>query len=102
MMLVDALEGCAKNPLKIGFFEHPLARCRRNRKTRRKTKKGPKKSNTHFWGGLENGQEVVPPSFSQKSGFSKSSKKTTFIVFPEKMGGNHFFSKKAMLQGGRT
>ena len=91
-MSLDALEGCAKNPIKIGFFEHPLARCRRNRK--KKKKKGPKKSNTHFWGGLENGQEVVPPFFSKKSGFSKFSKTPIFIVFPEKMGGNHFFSKR--------
>ena len=51
-------------------------------------------------GGLENGQEVVPPLLSKKSGFSKSSKTPIFIAFPEKMGGNHFFLKKAMLQGG--
>ena len=44
-------------------------------------------------GGLENGQEVVPPFLSKKSGFSKSSKTPTFIAFPEKMGGNHFFEK---------
>ena len=67
-----------------------------------KEKKANKKSNTHFLGGLENGQEVVPPFFSKKSGFSKSSKNPIFIVFPEKMGGNHFFFKKAMLQGGQT
>ena len=53
-------------------------------------KKRPKKSNTQFLGGLENGQEVVPPFFSKKSGFSKSSKTPIFIVFPEKMGGRHF------------
>ena len=56
-------------------------------------KKGQKKSNTHFWGGLENGQEVVPPFFPKKSGFSKSSKTPIFIAFPEKLGGNHFFQK---------
>ena len=81
-----------KNPIKIIFLAHPLARCRRNRKKKRK-KKGPKKSNAQFLGGLQNGQEVVPPFFSKKSGFSKSSKKPIFIVFPEKMGGNHFFQK---------
>ena len=50
-------------------------------------------------GGLEKGQEVVPPFLSKKTGFSKSSKTPIFIAFPEKMGGNHFFLK-AMLQRG--
>ena len=45
-------------------------------KTRRK--KGPKKITPIFVGGLENGQEVVPPFFSKKTGFSKSSK-TLFL-----------------------
>ena len=44
-------------------------------------------------GGLENGQEVVPPFFPKKRGFSKSSKTPNFIAFPEKMGGNHFFQE---------
>ena len=44
-------------------------------------------------GGLENGQEVVPPFFPKKWGFSKSSKNPIFIAFPEKMGGRHFFEK---------
>ena len=36
-------------------------------------------------GGLENGQEVVPPFFPPKMGvFSKSSKTPVFIAFPEK------------------
>ena len=70
-------------------------------------KKAPKKSNTHFLGGLENGQEVVPPSLSKKSGFSKSSKTPIFIKFPEKLGGNHFFSKRLCykedsLRGGKN
>ena len=90
-MLLDALEGCSKTPIKIVFFEHPLARCRRNRKTRRK--KRPQKSNTRLLGGLENGQEVVPPFFPRKRDFSKSSKNPNFIAFPEKMGGGHFFEK---------
>ena len=63
-MSLDALEGCAQNPIKIVFFESPLARCRRNRKKKKQEGKGQKKSNTHFLGGLENGQEVVPPFFS--------------------------------------
>ena len=44
------------------------------KKQKHKKTKRVKKSNTHFVGGLENGQEVVPPFFSKKSGFSKSSK----------------------------
>ena len=69
---------------------------------KKKKKKGQKKSNTHFWGGLENRQEVVPPFFSKTSGLSKSSKTPIFIAFPEKLGGDHFFFKKAMLQRGQT
>ena len=56
-------------------------------------KEGPKKSNIHFLGGLENGQEVVPPFFPKNRVF-QNSQKPYFIVFPEKMGGNHFFSKR--------
>ena len=59
-----------------------------------KRKKGPKKSNTQFLGGLENGQEVVPPFLSKKSGFSKSSKTPIFIVFPEKWVATIFVSKR--------
>ena len=43
MMSLDALEGCAKNPIKIVFFAHPLARCRRNRKKKKRKKKAQKK-----------------------------------------------------------
>ena len=57
-------------------------------------KRRKKKSNTQKMGGLQNGQEVVPPFFPQNSGFSKSSKTPIFIAFPEKMGGRHFFSKR--------
>ena len=92
MMALDALEGCAKNPIKISFFEHLLARCRRNRKM--KKNKNPKKSNTPKMGGLENGQEVVPPFFPQKWGFSKSSKTPIFIAFPEKWVVAIFFWKR--------
>ena len=71
MMALDALEGCAKKPYKNRvFLAHPLARCRRNRKKEEK-KKAKKKSNTQKMGGLENGQEVVPPFFSKKIGFFK-------------------------------
>ena len=51
-------------------------------------------------GGLENRQEVVPPFFPQKWGFSKSSKTPIFIAFPEKWVVAIFLEKKAMLQGG--
>ena len=62
--------------------------------TEKRKKKRPKKSNTHFGGGgLENGQGVAPPFFSNKSGFSKSSKIPIFVAFPEKLVGNHFFQK---------
>ena len=53
-------------------------------KKEEKKRKAKKKSNTQFLGGLQNGQEVVPPFFSKKSGFSKSSKNPIFIAFPEK------------------
>ena len=81
MLLLDALEGCSKTPIKIVFFEHPLARCKRNRKTRTPPpppKKKAKKLYTHFWGTLENGQEVVPPSFPQKTVFSQNPQKPYF------------------------
>ena len=39
------------------------------KKQQNKKEKRPKKSNTHFLGGLENGQEVVPPFFPQKGVF---------------------------------
>ena len=45
-----------------------------------------------FLGGLENGQEVVPPFFPKKRVF-KILKNPYFIVFPEKVGGGHFFQK---------
>ena len=85
MMSLDALEGCAKKPYKNRFFlTHPLARCRRNRKKKKKKGKGPKKIYTQILGGLENGQEVVPPFFPQKSGFFQNPQNPIFIAFPEK------------------
>ena len=38
---------------------------------KKKKKKRPKKSNTPKMGGLENGQEVVPPFFQKKNGSFK-------------------------------
>ena len=52
-----------------------------------------------FLGGLKNKQEVVP-LFPPKRRISKSSKTPIFIVFPEKVGGGHFFQKRPMLKGG--
>ena len=63
------------------------------KKQKHKKEKRPQKSNTHFGGGLENGQEVVPPFFSQKRDFSKSSKTPNFIVFPQKWVAATFFKK---------
>ena len=60
---------------------------------KQKKKTRAKKSNTQFLGGLENGQEVVPPFLSKKSGFSKSSKTSIFIAFPEKWVATIFFQK---------
>ena len=90
---------CKKKPYKNRVFLSTLLLDAEETEKRRKKKK-PKKSNTQKMGGLENGQEVVPPFFPKKSGFLKSSKTPIFIAFPEKMGGRHFFLKKAMLQGG--
>ena len=59
-----------------------LKKQKKEEKTKKKKKQ--KKSNTQKMGCLENGQEVVPPFFPQKSGFSKSSKTPIFIAFPEK------------------
>ena len=48
------------------------------KRQKKEEKKKQKNSNTQKMGGLENGQEVVPPFFPKKSGFSKSSK-TLFL-----------------------
>ena len=71
------------------------------KKQEKRRKKRPKKSNTQKMGGLENGQEVVPPFLSEKTGFSKSSKTHIFIAFPEKWVATNFI-KKAMLESGQT
>ena len=60
---------------------------------KQKNKKKNLKNNTHFGGGLENGQEVVPPFFFPKNVFLKMLKSPFFIAFPEKVGGGHFFKK---------
>ena len=69
-----------KKPYKSRFFLGTLLLDAEETEKRKKKKKGKgqKKSNTQFLGGLENGQEVVPPFLSKKSGFSKSSK-TLFL-----------------------
>ena len=102
-MALDALEGCAKKPYKNRVFWHTLLLDAEETEKRRKKKERPKKkSNTQFLGGLQNGQEVVPPFFSKKSGFSKSSKKPYFYSVSRKIGWQPFFYKKAMLQRGQT
>ena len=92
MMSLDALEGCTKNPIKIVFFLSTLLLDAEE--TEKEEKKGPQKSNTQFLGGLENGQEVVPPFLSKKSGFSKSSKTPIFYSVSRKNGWQPFFSKR--------
>ena len=51
-----------------------------------------------------NGQDVVPPFLSKKNRvfFLSKSSKTLFYSVSRKMGGGHFFFKKAMLQRGQT
>ena len=72
------------------------------KKQKKEKKKEGKKKTSIFWGGLENGQEVVSPFFSKKSGFSKFSKTPTFYSVSRKNGCQPIFFKKAMLQGGQT
>ena len=100
MMLLDALEGCAKNPYKNSFFLSTLLLDAEETEKKKEKQKRPKKSNTHFWGGLENGQEVVPPFFP-KIGFFKILKNPYFYSVSRKNGWQPFFFKKAMLQGGQ-
>ena len=96
MMSLDALAGCAKKPYKNRVFWHTLLLDAEETEKKEKTKKkAQKKGYTQKMGGLQNGQEVVPPFFSKKkTGFSKFSKTPIFIAFPEEMGGHHFFSKR--------
>ena len=87
---------CKKKPYKNRvFLTHPLARCRRNRKKKKKKKgKGPKKIYTQILGGLENGQEVVPPFFPKKSGFFfQNPQKPYFYSVSRKNGWQPFFFK---------
>ena len=63
------------------------------KKTKNKKSKQTKKSNTHFLGGLENGQDVVPPFFPKNRVF-QNPQKNLFYSVSRKMGGNHFFSKR--------
>ena len=93
-MSLDALAVCAKKPYKNRVFLHTLLLDAEETEKRRK-KKGPKKKGyTQFLGGLENGQEVVPPFFFKKTGFSKFSKTPIFIAFPEKNGVATIFFQK--------
>ena len=72
MISLDALEGCAKKPYKTSFSLSTLLLDAEETEKRRK--KRPKKGNTHFLGGLENGQEVVPPFFSKNRVFQNPQK----------------------------
>ena len=96
MMLLDALEGCSKNPIKICFLITLLLDAKETEKQEEKTR--PNKF-TPILGGLENGQEVAPPFSLQKGFFLKILKNPIFIVFPES-GWRSLFLKRPMLQGG--
>ena len=98
MLALDALEGCAKKPYKNRFFLSTLLLDAEETEKRRKKQK--KESNTQKMGGLENGQEVVPPFFPQKIGFFEILKNPYFYSVSRKNGWSPFFLKKAMLQGG--
>ena len=69
----------------------------KKQKNKKNKKQRPKKTPI-LWGGLENGQEVVPPFFPKM--FSQNPQKALFYSVSRKMGGNHFF-KKTMLQEGQ-
>ena len=72
---------------------YPYIQQKQEETEKTKKKKGQKKSNTQKMGGLENGQEVVPPFFFQKNGFSEILKKPIFIAFPEEWVATIFFQK---------
>ena len=57
-----------KKNYKNSFYLHILLLDAEETEKRRK-KKAPKKGHTQKMGGLQNGQEVVPPFFSKKNGF---------------------------------
>ena len=102
-LLLDDVTRCfsrvCKKPYKNRFFWHTLLLDAEETEKRRNKKKAKKKGYTQKMGGLQNGQEVVPPFFSPKTGFSKFSKTPIFIAFPEKWVATIFF-KKAMFQKG--
>ena len=95
MMSLDALEGCAKNPIKIAFFYTPACQMQKKQKKEEEKKKRQKEVTPIFGGALKTGSSST--IFSKKSGFffpnSSKSLNPIFIAFPEKMGGNHFFEK---------
>ena len=66
----------------------------KKQKKEEKKEKAKKKGYTQEMGGLQNGQEVVPPFFQKKkTGFSKFSKTPIFIAFPKKWVATIFFQK---------
>ena len=72
---------------------------KQKKKTRRK-KKGRKNVTPIFEGPWK--RAGSSSTLSPKNRVFKILKNPIFKAFPEKMGGNHFFNKKAMLQGGQT
>ena len=98
MMLLDALEGCAKN-YKHRFFLSTLLLDAEE--TEKQEEKKAKKSNTHFWGGPWKRAGSSSTIIYPKIGFFQNPQNPYSYSVSRKMGGNHFF-KKAMLQGGQT
>ena len=91
MILLDALEGCPKNPIKIFFLNTLLLDAKTEK---HETQKRQNKLHL-FLGGLKSRQAVVP-LFPKKRRSFKILKDPICIVFPEKVGGGHFFFQKGL------
>ena len=100
MMSLDALEGCAKNPVKIGFILSTLLLDAEETETIRK--KRPQKKVTYIFGGaLKTGRKQFH-HFFQKIEFFKILKNPYLYSVSRKKWVATIFFKKAMLQGGQT
>ena len=60
---------------------------------KRRKKKAPKKVTPNVWVALKTGRKQFH-HFCPKNRVFQNPQKPYFIAFPEKMGGNHFFSKR--------
>ena len=92
--------GVCKKPYKNRLFLSTLL-LDAEETEKQQEEKNPKKSNTHFLGGLRKRAGSSSTFFAPKKRvFFKILKNPIFIVFPEKWVATIFF-KKAMLQGGQ-